>query len=259
MALRIDKPSSPNTSVLLRHAYLFVTRDWQHLPRDDSPDQGFEKRFRESCIGKLGGWVVSQHREMGFGLGLMTASGVQHEVDLVAHGDPILGVLELKNRFAWVPEKNDIIVFFAKILDYFCRTPSILRANVVPVFLSSHGFEESGLAACLGLGIHPVAPYLRPLPVVIDNAQCMLAERAKGIILSESDEEALDDHCSNISRMSSVLTAVDINERFCCRNDSTIEIGTCSEIDVGGLAADLRRLNGESARLLDAYRSAKGA
>jgi hypothetical protein len=52
------------------------------VPRDGSPDQGFEPKLRESCINKLGGWVVSQHREMNLGLGLMTASGVLHEIDV---------------------------------------------------------------------------------------------------------------------------------------------------------------------------------
>src|SRR5262245_43421681 len=117
MTLRIDTPPSPNTSVLLRHSYLFVSLHWQHLPRDGSPDQGFERKFREGCVEKLPGWVVSQHREMGLGLGLMTASGVSHEIDLVAQHDPVIGILELKNRQAWVPEKNDVAVFFAKILD----------------------------------------------------------------------------------------------------------------------------------------------
>ena len=258
MSLRIDKPFSPKSSVLLRHCYLFVNRDWQHLPRDESPDQGFESKFRESCIEKLGGWVVSQHREMGFGLGLMTASGVLHEIDIVAQGDPVIGVLELKNRPAWAPEKNDVIVFFAKILDYLCITPSLLQANVVPVFLSCHGFEQSGLAACLGLGIQPVAPSLRPLPVLVDNARCMLAERKNGVTLSAKDEDTFDDFCSNLSRMSSTLAPTEVNARFGYLNDSTIEVTAFGGVNVYELADELRRLNGESSYLLEAFQAAKG-
>ena len=51
-----------------------------------------------------------------------------------------------------------MIVFFAKILDYLCWSPVLLRSYLLPVFVSSYAFEKSGLAACLGLGIHPVAP-----------------------------------------------------------------------------------------------------
>lgn len=258
MSLRIDKPPSPRTSTLLRHAYLFVSRDWQHLPRDESPDQGFEVRFRTSCVEKLGGWVVSQHREMSFGLGLMTASGVLHEIDIVAQGEPVHGILELKNRPAWAPEKNDVIVFFAKILDYLCLTPSLLQSAVVPIFLSSFGFEQSGLAACLGLGIHPVAPFLRPLPVLVYNARCMLTEREKGILLSSEDAGAFDDFCSSLSRMSNTLAPAEMNARFGYLNDSTIEVTAFGGIPVYELADELRRLNGESTRLLDAFRAAKG-
>lgn len=257
MALRIDNPSPPNASVLLRHCYLFVSRDWQHLPRDGSPDQGFETKFREGCVTKLGGWVVSQNREMNFGLGLMTASGALHEIDLVAQGDPVLGVMELKNRQGWVPDKNDVIVFFAKILDYLCLTPSLLRATVVPVFMSAFGFEASGLAACLGLGIHPVAPYLRPVPVLIDNARCMLAEKAKGAPLSTEDDDALEDFCSNLTRITNALAGAQLNNRFVYRNDATIEVSAFGSAEVYTLADELRSLNGESDRLLEVFRQGK--
>lgn len=254
MALRIDNPAQPNVGTLLRHCYVFVSRDWQHCPRDGSPDQGFEAKFRELSLSKLGGWVISQHREMGFGLGLMTASGALHEIDLVTQGDPVLGVLELKNRQGWVPDKNDVIVFFAKIVDYLCLTPSLLRQTVVPVFMSAFGFEASGLAACLGLGIHPVAPFLRPLPVLIYNAQCMLAEKAKGSQIAPEDEAALDDFCSRLSQMSSALAGAETNKRFGYLNESTIEVSAFACPEVYELADKLRSLNGESDRLLNTFR-----
>jgi hypothetical protein len=59
------------------------------LQRDGSPDGGFELKLRESCIVKMNGWVVSQHREMNLGMGLVTASGVLHEIDVVAQHEPI--------------------------------------------------------------------------------------------------------------------------------------------------------------------------
>lgn len=257
MVLRIDTPSSPKTNILLRHCYLFVSLDWQHLPRDESPDQGFETRFRNACVEKLASWVVSQHREMGLGLGLTTASGISHEIDLVTQGDPVVGVLELKNRKAWVPEKNDVIVFFAKILDYLCFTPSLLRMRVVPVFISCYGFEQSGLAACLGIGIHPVAPFLRPLPLLIDNARYFLAERAKGTDLSPENNDILDEYCSHISRMDAVLADAALNNRFRRLNDTTLEVAAIRCPDPYDLADELRRLNGVSDHLIAAFRQGK--
>src|SRR5262245_20712541 len=114
MALRTDRPLPRPALDLLRHCYRFVTKEWQHLPRDDSPDQGFEEKLRESCIVGLRGWVVSQHREMNLGMGLITASGVLHEIDIVAQHEPTVGILELKNRAGWPPQKNDVAIFFAK-------------------------------------------------------------------------------------------------------------------------------------------------
>ena len=53
---------------ILRHAYEFVQRDWQHASRDASMDQGFEKQFRASCAMNGLGWTVSETREMLLGL-----------------------------------------------------------------------------------------------------------------------------------------------------------------------------------------------
>ena len=107
MPTQIENLTLATALKLLRHCYRFVNEEWQHLPRDSSADQGFEAKLRESCIAKLTGWVISQPREMNLGMGLMTASSVLHEVDVVAQREPTMGVLELKNRAGWPPVKND--------------------------------------------------------------------------------------------------------------------------------------------------------
>jgi hypothetical protein len=256
MALRVENPAP--ALALLRHCYRFVNEERQHLPRDESADQGFEMRLRESCVTKLVGWVVSQHREMSLGLGLMTASGVLHEIDVVSQRAPVLGILELKNRPESPPEKNDVIVFFAKILDYLCLTPAVLRSHVLPIFVSSHAFEHSGLAACLGLGIHPVAPQLRPLPILIDNANRMLAELESGVTIPPGDAGAFDDFCARLTCMDSLLTGADANARFDCFNDFTLAVRAFGGVDVSDLADQLRGLNGECARLIQVFKAAKG-
>jgi hypothetical protein len=136
MALRVEKPVPAAALVLLRHCYRFVNEDWQHLPRDESADQGFEVKLPESCITELTGSVVSQHREMSLGMGLITASGALHEVDVVAQHGPVVRILELKNRAVGPPEKIDVIVFFAKILDYLCFSPALLQSYLVPIVVS---------------------------------------------------------------------------------------------------------------------------
>lgn len=258
MVLRDDAPVPAPVLAVLRHCYEFVNKEWQHVPRDESADQGFETRLRESCVTRLSGWVVSQHREMNLGAGHGTASGVLHEVDIVIQNDPAVGIMELKNRSGWAPDKNDVIVFFAKILDYLCLTPALLRSYLTPIFVSTYAFEQSGLAACLGLGIHPIAPHLRPLPILVDNAKRMLGEPRAGMRLSMQDEHDFDDFCSRLNRMSSVLRSAETNCRFTYLNDSTIAAHALGEVPVYDLADELLALNGECERLLGLFRAAKG-
>jgi hypothetical protein len=258
MVLRVETPVPADALLLLRHCYRFVNEDWQHLPRDESADQGFEVKFRESCVTKLSNWVVSQHREMNLGMGLTTASGVLHEVDIVAQREPTVGILELKNRAEGSTRKNDVIIFFAKILDYLCLTPSLIRSYLVPIFISSYSFEQSGLAACLGLGMHPVGPLLRPLPILLDNAERMIVELDNGVRLSSVDVLAFDEFCAKLNNMTSRLKGADVNARFDCFNDLTIAVRASGGVAVTELADELRALNGECSRLLQAFKTAKG-
>ena len=133
------------------HCYKFVDSIWQHVDREPIPDQGFELRFRESCVKDLIDWNISQQREMHLGCNLQTASGVCHEVDIVAKSQDLIAILELKNRQGSPPEKNDVIVFFAKIFDYLALNPTLLLSEIIPIFMSNTQFEVTGLAACMGL------------------------------------------------------------------------------------------------------------
>ena len=194
---------------------------------------------------------------MNLGMGLITASGVLHEIDVIAQREPTVGILELKNRAEWPPEKNDVIVFFAKILDYLCFTPVLLRSHLVPIFVSSYAFQHSGLAACLGLGIHPVAPQLRPLPILLDNAKRMTAEIEQGTSISSTDAVAFDDFCAKLENMSSLLASADANNRFDYYNDLTIAVRAFGGVDVGEIADELRTLNSECSRLIQVFKVAK--
>jgi len=256
MTLRLEHLPPRDAVLFLRHCYSFVNEGWQHAVREALPDQGFETRFREACTLKLSGWVVSQPREMGLGCGLSTASGVLHEVDIVVQHDPVMGMLELKNRPGFPPDKNDVIVFFAKMLDYLSLTPTLLRRDLVPIFMSSFAFDSSGLSACLGLGIHPVAPYLRPLPLLIDNARRMLFEIESGLMLGQSDQEAFDDFCSTLNRLSVTLAETAFNRRFDYLTDTSLAVNTPGELPTRTLGDDLRVLNAECTRLIEVFKAA---
>ena len=107
----------------LVRCYRFVAWEWPHAERVQVPDQGFEQRFRESCFHGLTNWSVSTEREFHLGIGIDTASGVAHEVDIVARHPDLIAIMEMKNRGGVLPGKNDVIVFFAKVLDTWLLIP----------------------------------------------------------------------------------------------------------------------------------------
>ncbi|MFA6054822.1 MAG: hypothetical protein WC769_05550 [Thermodesulfovibrionales bacterium] len=139
MSIRENFSLPENTLGFMRHCYKFVAFDWQHAVREPLPDQGFEQRFRESCVSTFIGWTISQERELHLGSGLDAASGVYHEVDIVAGHPEVLLILELKNRQGALPEKNDVIVFFAKIFDYLALNSSLLLKDICPIHEQRQG------------------------------------------------------------------------------------------------------------------------
>lgn len=253
--IHTDENFPPAGVDFLKHCYIYINQKWPHEERDDSPDQGFERRFRASCHTDIVGWQTSQHREMNLGSELSTASGILHEIDIVARHTEVSAILELKNRQG-PPAKNDVIILFAKMLDYFTQNPELLLKEICPVFLSTAAFEPNALAACLGLGIHPVGPMLRPAPVLIDNAKRMSVEFRRGIRVSEEVREAFDDYCAELNRVSLNLRDSWISSRFGYVSDSTVVVHSGGDADTQDLAYSLMQLNRDCDRLLQTMREA---
>jgi len=257
MSIRIENPLPKAALQFLRRCYRFVSHEWQHAAREPLPDQGFEERFRESCVIHLTGWNVAPEREMHLGSALDTASGMSHEVDIVCQCQDVIAVLEIKNRPATPPEKNDVIVFFAKLLDYLALNSTLLLKEVCPAFMSSITFEEGGLAACLGLGIHPIAPGLRPLPILVENARLIDIELQKGVIIAPELREECGDFCANLNRLSVTLSDTWLSSRCGYQSERTIVLRAVERLETVTLARELRRLNGDCERLLDRVKKAK--
>ena len=97
MSIRPEIVPSQSALVFLRRCFRFVSVEWPHAEREQLPDQGFEQRFRESCVQHLDGWTISEQREFRLGAGLDTASGVAHEIDIVARWSNATTILEAKN------------------------------------------------------------------------------------------------------------------------------------------------------------------
>jgi len=242
----------------LKHCYLFVNNKWQHVTREPSLlDQGFEQCFRENCIKELSGWNISQEREMYLGCKIDTASGVSHEIDIVAHHPNLIAIVEMKNRPSIPPEKNDVIVFFAKIMDYLAFNPALLLKEVCPVFMSNTHFEHSGLAACLGLGIHPIAPELRPLPILFDNARRMDFEIKNNIPVSTDISNDFQDFYAQVKRIYNVLEETWLSSRCGYQSEDRIVLKSVRVDDTLILSDDFRKLNHDCSRLLDEFKKAK--
>jgi hypothetical protein len=250
----LDITALESTLSFLKRGYKFIHQEWQHLDRDPIPDQGFEQRFRESCLIKLKDWNISQPREMHLGKGLDTASGICHEIDIVAEHSKLTVIVEIKNCSA---EKNAVIVFFAKILDYLALNPTILLKEVCPVFMSNLQFEESALAACLGLGIHPLAPELRPLPILVDNAQRMSFEIKNGLIVNDQVLEQFQDYCANINQLSLGLKNTWLTERCGYQSKDRIVLKAVGGLPTLALSRQLRQVNADCTQLLNEFKSVK--
>lgn len=252
-----EEDDLPQVAVeFLKHCYQFVNLKWPHENRENLPDQGFERSFRASCVTDIVGWEVSHQREMHLGYGLSTSSGVLHEIDIVGRHSDVVAILELKNR-QYSPQKNDVIILFAKILDYLALNPSLLLKEVCPIFITTTAFEVNALAVCLGLGIHPVGPRLRPMHILVDNAKRINVEFSRGIQLSRETEERFYDYCANLNRICLNLSENWISSRFGYLSDNSIVMKSAGNPDTQALAHLLRQLNTECDWLLASIREAK--
>jgi hypothetical protein len=178
-------------------------------------------------------------------------------VDIIARHSELVAPVEMKNRAGSPPEKNDVIVFFAKLLDYLCANPSLLQQEFCPVFITTAAFDVNGLGACLGLGIHPVAPGLRPIPALVHNARLMQNELDRGLVLGHAIRERFDDFCARINSLSVTLSPTWFSQRFGNISESKISVGARPELQTAALGAELQRLGGECSSLLFEFQQLK--
>ena len=228
MDLKASNIVSGDLVLFLRCCYRFLNEAWPHANREPVPDQGFEEAFRALCVSKLQDWNISKIREMHCGEDLLTASGTNHEIDIVGLHDQVSAIVELKHWEASTPTKNEVIVFFAKILDYLVANPKLMLKDVCPIFVSISGFEESGLAACLGLGIHPVGPGLRPLPILVDTAQRMEMEIRLGAAVDDELKKQLMNFWALLHRLSVALEETWISSRYGYLSENALVVKAAS-------------------------------
>ena len=252
MPIRPEIEPEPFTLAFLQRCFQFVSVEWPHAEREQLPDAGFEQRFRESCVQKLDGWSISEPRELWLGSGLDTASGVAHEIDVVARHLNATAVLEAKN-LGDGPGKNDVVIFHAKLVDYMLANPDLASNKLCLAFMSRSSFEPRAMAACLGLGIHPVASDIRPFPMLVHNALCMEHELQKGLVLQSEVYDGFEDYCASLNRLGFALNQTWPDNRFGYLSEDTLLVKALAPLPVDELASQLRQANGDCIDLIHRF------
>ena len=255
MPIRPESHSSESTLQLLKRCYRFVSQEWQRAKREPLPDEGFERRLRESCSQHLQEWTISEEHEMRLGVGLETASGTLHEIDIVARRADTTAILEAKNRKGTLPDKNDVIILFAKVLDYLAENPVLASRDMCLALVSSGSFDTSGLAACLGLGIHPVGVDIRPLPILVNTATIMDTEIRGGLRAPSEIQDRLEDMCAQLNSVSSTLRGTWLDSRCGYVSDDTIVLRPVGPLPTFALAQQIRQLNSDCTDILRQLRA----
>ena len=259
MLIRPEYTPPPAVLRFLVRCYRFVASEWPHVDRIEVPDGGFEQRFRESCVLELPDWSISTEREFYLGSGLDTASGVAHEVDIIAKHPDVIAIMELKNWGNARPGKNDVIVFFAKVLDYLAANPTLLFGDVCLAFMSRSSFDSSGLSACLGLGIHPVTPDLRPLPILINNAKIMQSALDRGLPVPPDLLDRFDDYCALLNLLSVRLHDTWLDNRCGYLSENSLVLRAVMPRDTAELSSQLRRASTDCSEILEAFKKTEAA
>ena len=257
LPIRSEIASPAPTLEFLKRCFRFVSLEWPHAVREAVPDAGFEGQFRDSCVRQLPGWSIAPPREMRLGAWLDTLSGTSHEVDIVAKINRTTAAAELKN-LGDGPGKNDVVIFHAKILDYLLANPDLAYDDICLAFVSRTTFDRKVLAACLSLGIHPVASDIRPLPVLVSNAMAMQVELDRGLQVAPQALARFEDFCANLNRVAFALRETWLSDR--CRyvsSDDGLLLRAAEPIDACDLAADLRQANSDYIAIYRAFQYAQ--
>ena len=254
----LDQPKAAATLKFLKCCYRFVSEEWPHAQQEELPDQGFERQFRETCVRHLPDWQVSDERELHLGAGYTPASGVMHEVDIVARHSETRAVAEMKNR-ADAVGKNDIIVFFAKVLDYILANPALALEGLCLAFVCRASFEPRGLATCLGLGIHPVCSKIRPLPVLKNTVDILTREVRLGLRLPDDLEIRLADLRAEVANISVGLNDIWLDNRLGYQSETTLSIRAIPPIHADAFTQRFTRANSTCSDILKVARTFKSS
>jgi len=188
-----------NDDLVISYSLYFLRRVWPHAPRNqEERDQGFERKFREHIWCNLRPEILSTAHDLSFAGDLTTLTGLRHEIDLIARWGNEEWVFELKNGGGTDINKEMLMVFNEKVLDFYMRNYGFLSGSrIMRCFLTGTSrVEEAIRAYCATWGIVLVDNEMLPIPLLpqafsekrqqlmdgkladVDEEEVSLAERA---------------------------------------------------------------------------------
>lgn len=149
-------------------SWLFVHKEWDKLRRVPIPDKGFEESFRKYLYEKIKPDVMSDIRDIGFGLSYSSLSTVPHELDVICSKKHEKSVFELKHYSESRITKDIIFTFFGKVTDFYLKNAALLSNYKITMYFVTinKDLDDSIRKLCLAYGIKLIEPSLMTLGVL---------------------------------------------------------------------------------------------
>jgi hypothetical protein len=150
-------------------SWFFISKTWLTVMRMPIPDKGFEDTFRDFLCKKVNLDIVSDKRELKFGLSYSSLSGNDHELDFICVKELDFNIFELKNYEVSDITKEIIFTFLGKVLDFYLKNIEILSKFKITMFLvtTKQNVDDSIRRLCITYGIKLIEPTYQT-PHVID-------------------------------------------------------------------------------------------
>lgn len=101
----------------------------------------FEDFLRDRLVREIPFDLISSRRDLGMGQGLTTRSGLSHELDLITRLGSYLFVFELKHYADTQLNKEMVLVFNQKVIDYYLENYKVLSSlKIYRIFVTRASF-----------------------------------------------------------------------------------------------------------------------
>lgn len=178
---------------LVYHAHRFV-RDFRPIAEGSEAGMEFEDRFRDTLAARIPFDLISSKRDMGLGQGLVSRSGLSHELDLISRLSTDFFTFELKHYAESQINKEMVMVFHQKVLDFYLENYAVLEQFTLHrLFVTRSAQIDVGIRQfCAAWGILLVDPHLLSLPICEIIVDAIHSETMQGVPPDWAQPEQLE-------------------------------------------------------------------